>query len=42
MNNDVVRKTCVGYERILDLMQQAFVIISKLWFKKSDTEYRNI
>ena len=42
MNVDYVRKTCIGYERILDIMQQAFVCISKLRMKKSDTEYRNI
>ena len=39
MNVDYVRKTCIGYERILDIMQQAFVCISKLRMKKSDTEY---
>lgn len=42
MNVDYVRKTCIGYERILDIMQQAFVTISKIRMKKSDTEYRNI
>jgi hypothetical protein len=42
MNNDFLRRTCIGYERILDLMQQAFMLISKLRFKKSDTEYRDV
>jgi hypothetical protein len=42
MNPKVLFDAVSGYSDILELMQQAFVLITKLRLKKSDTEHRDI